>query len=212
MAIKESITSINDLSQGRGSLDRIALKEVIRKKWESEFDQGKAPSKEVKEQLGVHASNMKGILNNYDYEIFCMPNIIANTKSMSKPEVKEYLKHMEALAVGYSSVFNSDLATLILIGITCKSRNVHSIARYYETLSFDISKRISRYEKMLQKNSDFASRINYEIKTAESGFFRFLRKKRVTRLRTRASARSIKIKKIQGKLSRYGEVKAKMSR
>ena len=110
---------------------------------------GRQQSKEVKDQLDTHVSNVKDILNNYDYEIFCMPNVIANTKTMSRNETKEYLKHIEALAVGYSSIFGNDLATLLLIGLTCKSRSVSSIARYYDNFSSDINRKAAYYDKLL---------------------------------------------------------------
>ena len=200
------------MSQARGSLDKVALKDVIRKRWESELDTGRLSNREAREQLNSHASNIKNILNNYDYEIFCMPNIITNTKGMSKSELNEYLKHIEALAIGYSSVFNNDLATLLLIGVTCKSRSVSSIARYYDSLSFDINKRISYYGKLLDKNSEFMSRINYEIKVTESGFLRLFRKKKISRLKEKAGARHIRIKKIEKKLSGYNSIKARMFR
>ena len=106
LAIREG-TSVN-LHQEKVSLEKAALKDIIRRRWETELGTGRQQSKEVKDQLDTHISNVKGILNNYDYEIFCMPNVIANTKTMSRNDTKDYLKHIEALAVGYSSVFGNN--------------------------------------------------------------------------------------------------------
>ena len=199
MAIREA-TGVN-LPQEKVSVEKAMLKDVIRKRWENELAPGRQQSKEAKDQLDSHLANIKNVLNNYDYEIFCMPNIITNTKSMSRSEMREYLKHMEALATGYSSVFDSDLATLLLIGITCKSRSVSSIAKYYGNLSSDINKKIEYYDRLLQRHSDFISRVNYEIKVTESGFFRFFRKKKATRLKTIAHKRSNRIRAIEKKRS-----------
>ncbi len=210
LAIREG-TSVN-LPQEKVSLEKAALKDIIRRRWETELGTGRQQSKEVKDQLDTHISNVKGILNNYDYEIFCMPNVIANTKTMSRNDTKDYLKHIEALAVGYSSVFGSDLATLLLIGLTCKSRSVSSIAKYYDNFSSDINRKAVYYDNLLQKHSDFMSRVNYEIKVTESGLLKFFRKKKVVKLKKIASHRTNRIKAIEKKRSTYRSIISSMSR
>ncbi len=210
MAIREGIST--NVPQEKVSFEKAALKDIIRKRWETELGSGKQQSKEVKDQLDSHVSNIKGILDNYDYEIFCMPNIITNTRAMSRSEVKEYLKHMEALAVGYSLVFGDEMATLLLIGLTCKSRSVSSIAKYYGNFSSDINKKVVYYDRLLQKHSDFMSRVNYEIKVTESGFLRFFRKKKVIRLKTIAGKRANRIKLVEKKKSNYRTILSNMSR
>lgn len=193
-------------------MERAALKEIIRKRWETELGSGRQQGKEIRDQLDTHVSTVKGILDNYDYEIFCMPNVIANTKTMSRSETKEYLKHIEALTIGYSSVFGNDLATLLLIGLTCKSRSVSSIEKYYGSLSSDISRKIAHYDKLLQKHSDLMGRVNCEIKATESGFLRFFRKKKAVRLRGIASRRANRIKAIEKRRSNYRNTISNMSR
>ncbi len=210
MAIREGI-GVNQV-QDRVSLEKAALKDIIRKRWESELVSGRHQGKEVKEQLDSHVSNVKDILNNYDYEIFCMPNVINNTKAMSRSEMKAYLKHMEALAIGYSSVFGNDMAILLLIGLTCKSRSVDSIAKYYGNFSSDISKKVAYYDKMLQRNSDFMSRVNYEIKMSESGILRLFKRKKVTKLKRIAGSRTRRIKIIERQRSNYKSIIASMTR
>ena len=193
-------------------MERAALKEIIRKRWETELGSGRQQSKEVKEQLDTHVSTVKGILDNYDYEIFCMPNVIANTKTMSRNETKEYLKHIEALTIGYSSVFGNDLATLLLIGLTCKSRSVSSISKYYGSFSSDINRKAVYYDKLLQKHSNLMGKVNCEIKAAESGFLRFFRKKEAVRLRRIAGRRANRIKTIERKRSNCRNIISSMSR
>ena len=193
-------------------MEKAALKDIIRRRWETELGTGRQQNKDAKDQLDTHVSNVKGILNNYDYEIFCMPNVIANTKTMSRNETRDYLKHIEALATGYTAIFGSDLATLLLIGLTCKSRSVSSIAKYYDTLSSDINRKAVYYDGLLQKHSDFMSRVNYEIKMTESGLLKFFRKKKALKLRRIASSRTSRIKLIEKKRSAYRSLISSMSR
>lgn len=193
-------------------MEKAALKDIIRRRWETELGTGRQQNKDAKDQLDTHVSNVKGILNNYDYEIFCMPNVIANTKTMSRNETRDYLKHIEALATGYTAIFGSDLATLLLIGLTCKSRSVSSIAKYYDTLSSDINRKAVYYDGLLQKHSDFMSRVNYEIKMTESGLLKFFRKKKALKLRRIASSRTSRIKLIEKKRSAYRSIISSMSR
>ena len=193
-------------------MEKAALKDIIRRRWETELGTGRQQNKDAKDQLDTHVSNVKGILNNYDYEIFCMPNVIANTKTMSRNETRDYLKHIEVLATGYTAIFGSDLATLLLIGLTCKSRSVSSIAKYYDTLSSDINRKAVYYDGLLQKHSDFMSRVNYEIKMTESGLLKFFRKKKALKLRRIASSRTSRIKLIEKKRSAYRSIISSMSR
>jgi hypothetical protein len=114
--------------------------------------------------------------------------------------------------VGYSSVFGSDLATLLLIGLTCKSRSVSSIAKYYDNFSSDINRKAVYYDNLLQKHSDFMSRVNYEIKVTESGLLKFFRKKKAVKLKRIASRRTNRIKIIEKKRSTYRSIISSMSR
>ena len=145
-------------------------------------------------------------------QLLFLQNVIANKKTMSRNETKDYLKHIEALATGYTAIFGSDLATLLLIGLTCKSRSVSSIAKYYESFSSDINRKAVYYDRLLQKHSDFMSRVNYEIKMTESGLLKFFRKKKAVKLRRIASSRTSRIKVIEKKRSAYRSIISSMSR
>ena len=84
----------------------------------------KLKSRQIIATIEGHAANMQRILDSYDYEIFCMPNIVSASKTMTGEDFDTYLKFIESIATGYYSVFDKDLTTLILVGLTYKARNL----------------------------------------------------------------------------------------
>ncbi|MDE1823057.1 MAG: hypothetical protein KGI00_03885 [Candidatus Micrarchaeota archaeon] len=197
-------------------LDESILKSVIRNNWQSKMDSTERhANKKIMEEIEQHASNMYGILNGYDYEALCIPSIMANAKHMSKDDFRAYLKLMESMAIGYSNLLDKELANLLMIGLTAKTRNLGSAQRYFELLSKDLEKRVGIYNRIIERHGRKSDAIMARLKTTERHIFRIFMRKRISVMKRTLSKSMAKGQRLNSRKEKYtkliNEVKQKAS-
>ncbi len=186
------------------------LDKIVREGWESKLkaDGGTHTA----EALESHASNMRHMLRSVDYEVLSMPHVIANAKNMTRSELKAYLCFVENLAHGYKVLFDNDLASIIIAGITLKAKDLHSIRRHFTTFIKRLEDRKSGYILKLNTESGSIDDLILELRYHESSFLKFLRKKNIIKVKRKIKAKNLKVKKLKTRAGRYDALVEELKR
>lgn len=183
------------------------LKNVIREAWKEGFPSkekdGKERSKEAVYELDEHAMNMRRILSSYEYEIASMPIVVANTARMSREERKQYLAHLEAIALGSTHLFGPEFASVMMLGMPKKARDHHSASRYTSLLLKKLEKRQNHYRVRISKEGESMQNASARLILHSSSIFRFFRKSKITSLKRIIEIRSSRIRKFETRADRY---------
>ncbi len=187
------------------------FRNVVRQHWEGKLASlDKAKSKHVAAEIDNHLANMNPLVDKLDYEIFCVPNIIAHSKHISKDEFRDYLKLLESMALGYSSTLGRDLTSLVLIGLTSKARNPASAEKYFKALSSDVQSKVYRYESAITRKRKKVYGLSRVLQKEQKGILRFLRRRRISAVNKRIEYRIKEIEGLNLKLQTFMNVSAGM--
>ncbi len=177
------------------------LDKIVREGWESRLKaEGGTHNAEA---LESHAANMRHMLRSVDYEVLSMPHVIANTRNMTRSELKAYLCFVENLAHGYKILFDNDLASIIIAGITLKAKDLHSIRRHFNNFIKRLEERKSGYLLKLNSESGSIDDLVLELRYHESSFLKFLRKKNILKVKRKIKAKNLKVKNLKTRAGKY---------
>ncbi len=180
-----------------GTFESEILKRVIKESWRDRLPEtSKQKDDEVVFMLDQHASKMHKVLGSFDYEVLCMPNIMANSRNMTRKELAHYLAFLEALAVGYLYKFDNEFVNLLLAGLTLKAKTLSGLMKHFESFLTLLEGRLNIYRSRAEKESRSLESICSELESMESSLLRRIFKKgdiRMLRLRTRRKAMRIKV-------------------
>lgn len=164
------------------------LKGIVRQQWASKLENSindKQTSKQMITYIETHISNMNGIVDQLDYELFCIPHIISHSRNMTKEELFKYLRLVESIAVGYSSIYGRLITSLLMIGLTAKTKNLGSIEKYYRDVSGDIESKIIAYNNLIEKRHARIVRLSDIADRHSKGILKIFRRRRVAAIRRR---------------------------
>ena len=147
-----------------------------------------------------------------DYKVFCVTNIISNSKHMSRDDLIKYLSVLEAIATGYGHMLNKELATLVMIGITARYRTLNGLTKHYHALMGRIDAKSCYYNDKMFIASKAVESLSNDLKTQESSMLRFFFRGRINTLRGRISARTVRVKKLETKVAKYRGLSEKVRR
>ncbi len=174
----------NTRESGFSTIEASAVKRIVRESWESHIKE-RGTSLDI---LNEHAEFMENEFADLDYQTLCMQNIAARAKHMSKGELSEYTKALEALAVGYKARFGPEFATLLVAGITLVARDVEGAKRHLDYFLSHLSESESRYERRIAKEMRLVERLDLRLRSRNSGILRFLRKRELNALGRKITA------------------------
>lgn len=181
------------------NMESRAVEEVIRR---NRHDRMK-DDENNKELFEKHLANMRSILNNYDYELSNMRQIMLNCKKMKREEAESYVRMLEALALGYRRKFGSALIVPFLTGIIVKAKDPYAMSKYYNILVGDIMGKIDFSNAKGRIEERRIDELLLELRYKESGIFRILRKREINRIRNRINAKKKKVEKYYAKADNY---------
>jgi hypothetical protein len=184
------------------------LKQVIRENWRAGLGESIKINKAVAGIYDEHAAAMRKMLNSIDYELHSMPNIVTNTKKMRKDEITLYLSSIEAIALGYYDMLDTDLTNLILIGLSHKAKDLKTVSKYLTLLTAEIERRINAYKGRATRESTRLDALYGELKVNEKGILRIFRRRKITRLRGRTNTRAFRLTRLRVKENKYSELLA----
>jgi hypothetical protein len=183
------------------------LKGVVRQHWHDKLEtMDKTRAKALSAGIDAHLANVAKSVNQLDYEVFCIPNIIYHSKHMSKEEFEKYLRLMEAMAVGYSSMFGNDVAGLALIGISSKAKNAGGIEKYHRLLSSRIETRMKIYRSRMDARRRSIDVLHSRLRIHNRSVFRFFRKGRIYSLSRRIDRSARGVDLLSCRLDRLNEI------
>ncbi len=183
------------------------LKDVVRQHWHQKLDgTDKAKVKALANEIDIHLANITNVVDPLDYEIFCVPNMISHSKHMSRDEFDKYLRLMESMAYGYSSVFGSDVAGLALIGISSKAKNVSGVERYHKLLSAHVESKIKTYHSKIEKRKRHVDGLYFRVRTHERSILRFFRRGRISKLTRRIDYGIRRVESLNYKFDKFNGI------
>ena len=98
-------TAADHRSAGRINSDTAMLKNVVRQNWRGKLEElDKVRGRALAAEMDSHLASIAKTIDPLDYEIFCVPNMISHSKHLSRDEFSRYLRLMEVMAEGYSSI------------------------------------------------------------------------------------------------------------
>lgn len=197
------------MNRSVSNLENIAIRNVVQESWRSKVKH----DKHLLDLIDDHASNMQKLLGNAEYEIFCIHNLIANTKNMSRSEVKGYIKIIEGLGYFYNGKLGRDLTSTLLTGLTFKAKNLDSLGRYYKSMVNEIDSRIRRYEGRASNENRKLEDLTLDLRFNESGFLsRIFKKGKIEQLKTRINARKRRLDRINSRIGKNRKVMDSVNR
>ncbi len=185
------------------------LKRVIKESWRGKL-QGTQSTNGQAELLESHAIKMEQITDSYDYESFCMNNLIGNAKNMTALELKAYLSYIEKLALGYRHYeqrMGTNITDLLLIGLTIKARDLRSMRIYYDKLFGSLEKQIDRYVAQSARTAKSLRDDNELLYRKENSFItRIFGKGEIELLKQRVASKRKRITKLSRRVERTATV------
>jgi hypothetical protein len=177
-----------------------AVKKIVRENWESKIKDSKGTNVDI---LGRHAEFMNREFGSLGYETMCMPNVVFNTKRMSRSEIIAYTRMLEALAMGYREKFGTEFGGMLVAGATLISKDVRTMKKNFDYFMLHLSKHSFAFERAIDKEVRMIERMNYELGRKDAGIFKFLRKKDIAELKMQIKAKRIKISRFETKRMKY---------
>ncbi len=193
------LESLPDFKSNYQNMESRAVEEVLKK---DRHDKIKEDERN-RELFEKHIANMRSILNNYDYELSNMHQIVSNCKKMKNGEAENYIKMLEALALGYRKKFGSSLIIPFLTGVIAKAKDPYAMSKYYNMLLSEIVGKIdlaSAKERIEERKID---ELTLELRYKESGVLRIFRKGDIKRIKNRIAAKKRKIDKYRARADNY---------
>ncbi|MCL4364793.1 MAG: hypothetical protein M1569_03980 [Candidatus Marsarchaeota archaeon] len=158
------------------------LKGMVRQQWVSKLENiisDKQTGKQMVAYMEAHISNMGGIIDPLDYEVFCIPQIISHSRHMTKGELYKYLCVLESVAVGYSSIHGKNTACLLMIGLTAKAKNLGCAEKYYQNVSDNMGSKITVCNGLIEKRQARIMRLSGMADRYSKGIFRIFRRRKI---------------------------------
>lgn len=191
------------------NLENMALRNVVQDSWRSKVKH----DKHLLDMIDDHAANMNKLLGNAEYEIFCIHNLIANTKNMTKAEVKGYIKIIEGLGYFYNIKLGKDLTSTLLTGLTFKAKNLDSLGRYYKGMMNEIDTKIKKYENKATGENKRLEDLMLDLRINQTGFFnRIFKKGRVEQIKRRIDSRKRRLDKINMRIGKHKNMMGSVTR
>ncbi|MDE1825613.1 MAG: hypothetical protein KGH61_03570 [Candidatus Micrarchaeota archaeon] len=185
------------------SLENFSLRSVVQDSWRSKL-------KEDRQMIGVmdeHAMNMQRLLGNVDYEMFCIQNLIANTKSMTKAELRGYIRILEGLAYFYNNKLGTELTSALLAGVTLKAKNLDSLSRYYKLMVGELDNKIKRSEERYKRTNRRLEMLSLDLKYNEASLItRIFQKGKISSIKSRIMVRKARLGRIDSRLNSHKRV------
>lgn len=204
----------NAINSGRPSLTERSsagfLKDVIRRQWYDAIGTDKVKSHATAAEIDLHIANMNALIDPLDYEIHCIPRIVSHSKQMQKEEFARYLKQIEALATGYSSMLGKELTGLLLIGLTTKARSTKGVEKYHKMLSDEIDGKIQLYGTRIERRKVRIDRLSLKAVSYRRGIFSFFRRGKVLMLNKRIYSTTRRVEALNKKFDRLNGIKMSM--
>ena len=188
------------------------LRNVVRRNWRSKLS-GMEREKEaaLADELESHLKNMSAYVDQIDYEVFCMPNIISHSRLMQQGEMRKYLGIIESMACGYSDWLGKDLTGIAMIGISSKAKNAKDLEKYHKGLSHRYESKMANLNAIIERHSTSIGKLQSKLKKEERSLFAIFKRKRLTRLRSRLSSINGRIGSAQAKRSGLSLVYSKLN-
>ncbi len=203
---RESNAKKTEMPVQNETFEKDALKKVIRENWKGRLDDTRRSDVIALNLLDEHAAKMGRMLETFEYEAICVPNIITNSRQMSIGELRSYLMLLEALAMGYRYSFDNEFVSTFLAGLTLKSRDLQSINKHFDKFVEGIEKKSTRYSTLSKREEKRVGVLFDEIKKRESSIFRFFKKGEIKILKEQTEFGARKIRKYSVKASRYSNL------
>jgi hypothetical protein len=156
-----------------------------------------------RELFEKHLTNMRSILNNYDYELSNMHQIVSNCKKMKGNEAESYVKMLEALALGYRKKFGSALIVPFLTGVVAKAKDPYEMSKYYDVLVSEIVGKIDLANAKGRIEERKIDELMLELRYKESGIMRIFRKGEINRIKSRIIKKKKRVEKYYAKADNY---------
>ncbi len=209
-APSSNVENPNKMSGEFSTLESSAIKKIVRENWESKL---KVKGLDACD-LDAHINFMKQ-LGLADYEVVCMGNIATHSKHMTKNEILAYTKFVEALGIGYQARFGPGFSSLLIAGVTLVSKDLRTIRGHFETFLGHISKNAGVYRGRMDREAKVIAYLNLQLLKKNSGFFRFIRKQEIEKLRKQIEAKKSRMGRFQKQKAKYDSIstsiKAKVS-
>ncbi len=189
------------------------LKGMVRQQWASKLESSvndKQLSKQMIAKIETHISNMNGIVDQLDYELFCIPHIISHSKHMAKEDLYKYLGLVESIAVGYSSIHGKMITSLLMIGLTSKAKNFGGAEKYYNAVSGDIESKLSTFNRFIERKNARIDRLSSLAARHNRGIFRIFRRKRVASINRRITRSRKRIEMLKKSASSISDIQRSM--
>jgi hypothetical protein len=188
------------------------LRSIVRQNWHGRIAaEDKVKSRNLVPAIESHIANITPFLDPIKYETHCVPSIISHSKYMSNEEFGRYLGLLEAMAVGYSSTLEKEIAELVMIGVTATARSISGAERYHKRLSEGIESRMEVYRSGIETRKNRMGSLYVKVKGHERSIFRFLRKGEIARLNRRINTNARAIESLSRRLNKFSTAKGVMS-
>jgi len=182
------------------TLERSAIKKVIRESWQSEVeDKGETAS-----MLNSHVASMQAFIGTLDYEALCMRQLINTTKHMSESMREEYLHAIESFASAYAQVYHSKkLLSLMLVGIVHSSKSPEAVEKYTNEI-FSIAKgRLEAASELEKQNIEKINELMNRISSVKTPLGILFRRKEIRAMEARLDMLTLRQKRLHKKVDKY---------
>ncbi len=178
------------------------FRRVIKENWKSRVSDEN--SKQVVAMLEEHAAFMQKLFNSYEYEIVSLPNVIATCKRLSRAETRQYLKMIEALAVGYKRRYNEHMVSLLLAGLAIKAKDIDAAKRYFGLLTGELEGKVTYYSTAANAQNRRIDAMNFTLSCMEASLFaRFFKKGELRQLKKKLDRGAKKKRKLEERRVKY---------
>lgn len=194
------------VQQDNNTIEKDILRRVIKESWRGKMSDSEKGNTQVLAVLDDHAFKMGKLLETLDYEILCMPNIIANSKHMSKNELIAYLAFLEAIATGYKYRYDNDFINIFMAGLTLKVRDLRSISKYFNYFVSRLEARLDYYRLKAEKEGANLKALTQQLAREEAGVLRIFKRGKIHLMRIVVSGKSRRVERLNKHTSRYNRM------
>lgn len=192
------------------SFDREILRRIIKESWRGNLGEVDKSNGQTLALLDDHATRMEKILQTLDYEVLCMPNVISNSRRMTRRELNAYLACLEALAIGYKYRFDNDFVNIFLAGLVLKAKDLGGVRKCISLFIKELETRAEYYKARSERHGKGAELLTSQINKRRSSLLRFFKRGEILVLNRRLTRRNMLIKKFSGKADKYAGIVVKV--
>ncbi len=179
------------------------LRKVVRDGWRRGLQEHQKSNGTV-EAIELHAGRMGRMFDTTEYEAYCVPNILEHMKYMSLVEARSYMSALERLGGVYKQMYGSELAGLLMIGVSKKAKDVGAVARNLDSITGAIKARIARHEKLSNsKAMSLRSLSSRRYVAGKSILGRLFGKREIALLDIAIAERKMGIRKHSRRIAKY---------